>query len=181
MPGADEQPRHADNNGWALDTARGGGLGTRAPTEPGSRASALVLSVFVSLSAVGDDMGALDLWLGTHTHFSAHANEAAAAWADATPAARIARVPPGSVVVMDSRTQHRGSANTSDRERPVFYCTWMSEHGMPPTGSTYSMRRQYVGTIALPAVLDRSYRAIVAERDRGNAEAAGGRANATAS
>ena len=35
MPGADEQPRHADNNGWSLDTARGGGLGTRAPTEPG--------------------------------------------------------------------------------------------------------------------------------------------------
>lgn len=178
MPGADEQPRHADNNGWALDTARGGGLGTRAPTEPGSRASALVLSVFVSLSAVGDDMGALDLWLGTHTHFSAHANEAQGAWAATTPAARV---PPGSVVVMDSRTQHRGSATTPDRERPVFYCTWMSEHGMPPTGSTYSMRRQYVGTIALPAVLDRSYRAIVAERDRGNAEAAGGRANATAS
>jgi len=101
-----------------------------------------VLSVFVSLSAVGDDMGALGLWLGTHTHFSAHANEAAAAWADATPAARIARVPPGSVVVMDSRTQHRGSANTPDRERPVFYCTWMSEHGMPPTGSTCSMRRK---------------------------------------
>ena len=70
MPGADEQPRHADNNGWALDTARGGGLGTRAPTEPGSRASALVLSVFVSLSAVGDDMGALGLWTSRDNVFT---------------------------------------------------------------------------------------------------------------
>ena len=98
---------------------------------------------------------------------------------DATPALRMS-VPAGSIVVMDSRLQHRGSANTEGpppgRARPVLYHTWMSSTGRRPRGSTYSIRKQYTArddegglteprtplkghVFRLEEVLDSSYRA----------------------
>ena len=104
--------------------------------------SALVYSVFVYLTDVSYDMAALDVRPKTHTHFQFLIPEELN-MIEAVPKVRMA-VPTGSIVIMDSRTYHRGSANTSPKERPVFYFSFMSSKGEPPTGPTYSLRREYI-------------------------------------
>ena len=117
---------------------------------------ARMLTVFVYPNTVDDDMGALDVWPGTHTHF--HFLSQDDKWTAYTaPALRIA-VPAGSVVVMDSRLHHRGSANTSKKRRPTLYFSFVQRRGERPDGATYSLRRQYEGKrqVVLQDVIDKA-------------------------
>ena len=112
LPGAKNQPRHADSNEWSYDR--------NSPT----KSSALMVTVFVPLVEVAPDMGALDLWLGTHTHFGMHSQwETQEAFVSLSAAVRLSGLSPGSMIVMDSRLQHRGSAHTAETsvDRPVAY------------------------------------------------------------
>lgn len=119
---------------------------------------AKIYSVFVYLDDVAPDMAALDVRPGTHTdfHFLDKEEHAAAGWCvkalGTLPAVRMA-VPAGTIVIMDSRTHHRGSANTSPRRRPVFYFSMMSKQGVRPDGPTYSMRKRYEGKLTMEHAL----------------------------
>ena len=108
---------------------------------------AKVYSIFVYLDDVDPDMAALDVRPGTHTHFHFLIPEEAS-MLGSVPQVRMA-VPSGSIVIMDSRCHHRGSANNSTKKRPVFYFSLKSKHGVPPMGPTYSLRQQYINKFTL--------------------------------
>lgn len=111
-----------------------------------------LISCFVMLTNVSDEMGATDLWPGTHTMF--HFNNKYVAGA---PPFRMA-LPEGSIVLWDSRLLHRGSANTSPHRRPAFYFSFMESRGVEPHGPTYSLLRRYRSEITLEEALALSRR-----------------------
>ena len=97
-----------------------------------------IVSVFCYLVDVDENMAALDLLPGTQKlHF--HLNEEADDVTKTATAVRLA-VPKGSFVLMDSRTFHRGTDNTTPRSRPVFYFSVMERLKPIPEGPTYSIR-----------------------------------------
>ena len=110
FPCATDQPRHADTNVWMYH-----------PEAP-EKSSALMVSIFVPLVHTSSDMGALDMWLGTHTQFGVQSE-----WAlqqefiEMSAAVRMSGLSPGSLIFMDSRLQHRGSghAGRTSISRPV--------------------------------------------------------------
>eukprot|EP00941_MAST-03F_sp_MAST-3F-sp1_P001661 g1661.t1 len=102
---------------------------------------AKLYSVFVYLDDVDEDMGALDVWPGTHTHYHFLQREEKAMM-DSVASIRLA-VPAGSFVVYDSRLLHRGAENTSKKVRPAFYFSWISRTGKLPNGPTYSIRKNF--------------------------------------
>ena len=137
LPGAKEQPIHMDNNVWcAISTDIN---------------QCRVVTVFVALVDIAENMGCLDVWLGTHTHFATGALYKKQ-YLKESPSVRMS-VPAGTAVLMDSRLQHRGSANTSDKKRVIVYTTWASATGPLPQGSTYSLREEYKGKFTLQDVL----------------------------
>ena len=58
------------------------------------------------------------------------------------PFARLA-VPQGSIAIYDSRTLHRGAANTSPFARPTIYFSLAERHKLIPIGPVYSLRHGY--------------------------------------
>merc|ERR1712183_728896 len=46
---------------------------------------------------------------------------------------------------MDSRTYHRGSSNTAQKARPVYYFSFAAETGRLPEGPSYSVRKLLAG------------------------------------
>ena len=104
---------------------------------------AVVLSSFLSLDDVKDNQAALDVWPGSHTfyHFLSDRNKEVIL--KMVSPIRMS-VPKGAVVIMDSRTLHRGTANKSRKPRPVIYWSLMSDEGMPPVGPTYSILTPYL-------------------------------------
>ena len=108
---ATDQPRHADTNVWMYH-----------PEAP-EKSSALMVSIFVPLVHTSSDMGALDMWLGTHTQFGVQSE-----WAlqqefiEMSAAVRMSGLSPGSLIFMDSRLQHRGSGHVgrTSTSRPVL-------------------------------------------------------------
>ena len=132
MPGAGEQKMHPDAGMEHLNDLK---------------EWAKVYSIFVYLNDVDVDMAALDVRPGTHTHFHFLIPQEAM-MLGSVPTVRMS-VPSGSIVIMDSRCHHRGSANNSTKRRPVFYFSLKSKVGKPPTGPTYSIRDQYVGNFTL--------------------------------
>ena len=134
VPGATQQGKHPD-------------LGMDAPAH--LHAVQLLVTSFVALDDVGTDQAALDLWPATHTHCHFLYNAEKEMLVSA-PAVRLA-VPAGSVVLMDSRTYHRGTANTSPRDRPVMYFSFMSADPARdrPHGPTFTMLPRYRGRVTL--------------------------------
>ncbi|GBG29135.1 Hypothetical Protein FCC1311_053582 [Hondaea fermentalgiana] len=124
FPGAGEQDFHPD--------AR---MGTPAEIETRAR----IYSIFVYLDTVSEDSAALDVMPGTHTHFH-FVDEDEFSMMSGVPFLRLA-VPQGSVVIFDSRTHHRGSANTSPRTRPTLYFSVMEDGKLPPEGPTFTLHR----------------------------------------
>lgn len=104
---------------------------------------AVVLSSFMALDDVKDNQAALDVWPGSHTfyHFLSPRNQEVIL--KMVSPIRMS-VPKGSVVIMDSRTLHRGTANKSRKPRPVVYWSLMSDEGLPPVGPTYSILKTYL-------------------------------------
>ena len=134
VPGATQQGKHPD-------------LGMEDPKH--IHGVQLLVTSFVALADVGTDQAALDLWPATHTHCHFLYNAEKEMLVSA-PAVRLA-VPAGSVVLMDSRTYHRGTANTSPRDRPVMYFSFMQNNGARdrPRGPTFTMLPRYRGRVTL--------------------------------
>ena len=87
-----------------------------------------IYSIFIYLDDVEADMAPLDVQPGTHTHFHFLENEEKN-MLFSSPMVRL-KVPAGTIAIMDCRTHHRGSNNTSDRPRPVFYFSLRSKKGI---------------------------------------------------
>ena len=134
VPGATQQGKHPD-------------MGMDEPRNIND--VQLLVTSFVALADVGTDQAALDLWPATHTHCHFLYNAEKEMLVSA-PAVRLT-VPAGSVVVMDSRTYHRGTANTSPKDRPVMYFSFMSSDPARgrPKGPTFTMLPRYRGRITL--------------------------------
>eukprot|EP01064_Diplonema_japonicum_P017735 TRINITY_DN2602_c0_g1_i2.p2 TRINITY_DN2602_c0_g1~~TRINITY_DN2602_c0_g1_i2.p2 ORF type:complete len:1103 (+),score=152.76 TRINITY_DN2602_c0_g1_i2:132-3311(+) len=148
-PGAMEQPAHSDSIARTLEAT----------------SCAHLVSCFVPLVDVTEDMGPLEVWPRTHSiiqllnnsisllassdgnqhqEFMSEKEQLAATEKKPITSPLVFKsnkmtVPKGSVVMMDSRCYHRGSANMSKKIRPVFYFTFASEQGDLPEGSTYSL------------------------------------------
>ena len=155
FPGSVAQPPHSDSMARSLSAT----------------SSAHLVSCFVPLLDVGEAMGPLEVWPGTHStvqllpeslkclqsedglqyrEFMSEREEFDAGVSseevDVTSYERVRMtVPRGSVVLMDSRLYHRGSANVSHKTRPVLYFTFASESGRLPEGSTYSLSSSLQG------------------------------------
>ena len=50
---------------------------------------------------------------------------------------------------MDSRLWHCGGANQSDARRTLLVASFLSRHGHPPYGSTYSLLEHLTGQLTL--------------------------------
>ena len=160
-PGAKGQPPHSDSTSRSLDSC----------------SPAHLISVFVPLVDVTEEMGPLEVWPRTHSivqllpnslsllrsntiqtggfreFFSEAEEQQNTDDLPKSPLSNIsltsvcATVPKGHAVCMDSRLYHRGSTNSSDKTRPVFYFTFASEEGELPEGSTYSLLESMEGKV----------------------------------
>jgi hypothetical protein len=126
FPGAKQQDMHPDSGMEQFDDLE----------------TAEIVSVFCYLTDVDENMAALDVIPGTHTHYHFADEGEVGVMADRARPVRMV-VPFGSVVMMNSRTHHRGSENMSPRTRPVFYFSFMQSNKAPPDGPTYSLRDEY--------------------------------------
>ncbi len=129
LPGATEQPPHPD------------AAGSGNPDE------ARLVTAFVLLTEVSPERGPLEVWLGSHRRSTTRAD------LHAYPSQRMTG-PVGTVVVMDARTWHRGTANTSPWPRPVVYASWLSP-GTRPEGPTWSLHTSVPPTLTLSLLTHR--------------------------
>lgn len=136
--GAPEQTSHSDT-------------GHVNPRDAGHRA--LLYSCFVYLDDVSYLQGALDVWPGSNKYWQLMPRRIESLWAW-LPAVRMV-VPKGSIVILDSRTLHRGTAHTAEHKRPrlAVYFTFCSQKGSAPLGSTWTLRSQYDDTIDLKTAM----------------------------
>jgi hypothetical protein len=58
-------------------------------------------------------------------------------------------VPAGTIVLYDSRLEHRGTANASPRARPTMYFSFQQQRGTVPDGPTFTLRDEYTGALTL--------------------------------
>eukprot|EP00949_MAST-11_sp_MAST-11-sp1_P003522 g3522.t1 len=145
-PGAGEQPLHPDAMMEKLEDVH---------------SMSKIYSIFIYLDDVEADMAPLDVQPGTHTHFHFLENEEKN-MLFSSPMVRL-KVPAGTIAIMDCRTHHRGSNNTSDRPRPVFYFSLRSKKGYPPSGPTYSLRKEYEDKFTLSSIAARRTAEIAAK------------------
>ncbi len=143
LPGATEQPPHPD--------AAGSG-------DPGE---ARLVTVFVLLTEVSPERGPLEVWLGSHMPAGKRMRRTQL---HAFPSQRMTG-PVGTVVIMDARTWHRGTANTSPWPRPVIYASWLSP-GTRPDGPTWSMHHSVPTTLTLDLLSNNQTAAERSERDK---------------
>ena len=139
-PGAAMQDAHVDSR-------------MTQPAELNS--TALLWTAFVYLEDVETDMAPLELWPGTHTYFN-FLDDAELGMLEESPALRLA-VKAGTVVLYDSRLEHRGTANASPRPRPTVYFSFQSTRGTEPMGPTFTVRSEYVDAASLGDVLDGTF------------------------
>lgn len=103
----------------------------------GDAATARLYTLFFSLDDISDDMGPLAVWPATHrSRFFDHEELKHEVLAPEREVRLCLRK--GAVAIMDARTWHRGTANRSDRPRPVLYLSVLGE-GEPPRGPTYTL------------------------------------------
>ena len=90
---------------------------------------------------VAENMAPLEVWLGTHKF---HQFQHGDIMHHRTPPVRLA-VSAGSIAIMDSRTLHRGAANSASTPRLALYFSYMGSPAMgpEPLGSTFTMRSEY--------------------------------------
>ena len=141
FPGATDQSPHSDT---ALNI----------PEDHKQRSK--IISCFLYLTNVTSNSGATDIYPGTHTHFHFtkdqimgslqnlhyYDNPDAVFPEGEEPPVRFV-VPSGSLVCYDSAVRHRGSANRSDKPRIAVLFSFMSNSGIAPLGSTFSIRREF--------------------------------------
>ncbi len=86
-------------------------------------------------------MAPLEVWLGTHKF---HQFQHGDIMHHRTPPVRLA-VGAGSIAIMDSRTLHRGAANSDTTPRLALYFSYMGSPAMgpEPLGSTFTIRSEY--------------------------------------
>ena len=60
-------------------------------------------------------------------------------------------MPPGALFIYDTRLWHRGGANRSDRDRPIYYVTLMGGGRLPPAGLPYTIEPAEIGCFELRA------------------------------
>lgn len=131
-PGATQQRPHMDSSLETVDE-----LNT----------TARLWTAFVYLTDVAVDQAPLEVWPGTHTHY--HFVESAELdMMRSSPAVRLA-VPAGTIVLYDSRLEHRGTANASPRARPTMYFSFQQQRGTVPDGPTFTLRDEYTGALTL--------------------------------
>ena len=134
LPGASDQAYHADAprvppEVWAEHEAK-------SPTQPPHS-----LVVFLPLCDLDETNGPTSFLPGSHQHWTSDALEAEAdaPGSSSAGAPAILDVDAGDAIVFDSRTQHAGGANRSQRARPILYLVfarpWFDE----------AMHRQLVG------------------------------------
>lgn len=167
FPNAGEQARHPDTtyDGY---------------TESDVHSIPRLYSVYVALTDVEEDMAALDVWPGTHLnyHFSEvranrdeydeYLEENGEAPEDGrplmSPAIRFT-VRKGAVVIFDSRTMHRGTANTSPNVRPTMYFSFQEKGGFLD-GSAGSLRDMYAEAITLRDAMHGSWKTTQDEEEK---------------
>lgn len=165
FPNAREQGRHPDTSydGYTVDDI------FRIPR---------LYSVYIALSDVDEDMAALDVWPGTHLnyHFSEYreyrdefeslVKEGKVSRLDSPPLMAPAirfTVRKGTVVIFDSRTMHRGTANTSPNIRPTMYFSFQAP-GPDLDGSAGSLREKYRRAITLEDAIQGNWKVTTDEK-----------------
>ena len=115
-----------------------------------------IVSCFVYFSDVSKTAGALDIWPGTQSHLKftkdrifpllqelgMYDGDTFRA-SDAEPSVRVT-ASAGSVVCYDSSLMHRGSANREKNPRIAVQFSYMQRSGIPPIGSTFSLRKKFL-------------------------------------
>ena len=116
LPGASDQAYHADAprvppEVWAEHEAK-------SPTQPPHS-----LVVFLPLCDLDETNGPTSFLPGSHQHWTSDALEAEAdaPGSSTAGAPAILDVDAGDAIIFDSRTQHAGGANRSQRARPILY------------------------------------------------------------
>ena len=116
LPGASDQAYHADAprvppDVWLEHEAK-------SPTQPPHS-----LVVFLPLCDLNEENGPTSFLPGSHQRWTADALEAesSAPGSSSAGAPAILDVDAGDAVIFDSRTQHAGGANRSQRARPILY------------------------------------------------------------
>ena len=125
FPGAATQPLHADTDG-----------------DPSERA-AVAVKVQVGTVNVTNSMGPLEVM--PRSHLWSNAPPDVAAW----PTLQLP-VPPGGVLIYDTRVWHRGGANRGKRKRPVFYLTLLGP-GAVPAGLPFTIYPEEASCFLLTA------------------------------
>lgn len=146
FPGATEQTPHPDAFYNGYDE-----IESNAP----------LISCYLYLVDVADDMAALDVWPGTHKEVHFFPGLFKPLFEQnidndflRPPPIRM-QVAAGSMVLFDALTLHRGSANTSNKTRPTLYFSMMGQ-GKKPAGPTFTMKKKYRGKVTLSDLLARS-------------------------
>eukprot|EP00933_Yihiella_yeosuensis_P040202 TRINITY_DN34441_c0_g1_i2.p1 TRINITY_DN34441_c0_g1~~TRINITY_DN34441_c0_g1_i2.p1 ORF type:complete len:388 (-),score=46.23 TRINITY_DN34441_c0_g1_i2:79-1242(-) len=100
---------------------------------------ARLITAFVYLQKTTKDNGAL--WIRPRSHSCFHEHNF------------LVAMPAGGVILMDSRTFHKGGSHTVGRDRAVFYVSWIEPRrkGLQlPLGSSYALRRELWGRMQVP-------------------------------
>lgn len=100
-----------------------------------------IILTLMSQEDVAENMAPLEVWLGTHKF---HQFQHGDIMHHRTPPVRLA-VAAGSIAIMDSRTLHRGAANSDTTPRLALYFSYMGSPAMgpEPLGSTFTIRSEY--------------------------------------
>jgi ectoine hydroxylase-related dioxygenase (phytanoyl-CoA dioxygenase family) len=105
-----------------------------------------MLTVFVALQDVSDDMGPLEFWPGTHLEW----NPPESKDVNTTGNSTLMTVNAGNSYVLDSRAVHRGLANVSSTPRTLLYFTFQRPSSQKfYSGSTYTIRSDYLNKFTL--------------------------------
>ena len=122
---------------------------------------ALLISIGIALNDINEDMGPLNVYKGSHNIYTKDMGqmfndynieiEECTMLEEGLCSQTIEKIckkrgyklkkciaKKGDLIAWQSSIVHRGSANKSDKLRPVFYFSLMSEIGNEPFGSTYS-------------------------------------------
>ena len=119
FPKSKSQPWHRDTDNYKNDSK--------------------LISIGVALDDISPDMGPLEVFRGTNNN-------------DLDIVDVVKQVgynynrmncTKGSIIMWDSTVFHRGGANKSNKQRPVFYFSFMGNNGNKPKGATYSLKSKY--------------------------------------
>ena len=106
---------------------------------------AKLVSIGIALDNIDHFMGPLEVFPGTHkntaTIFQPYVGEYLDGYLQGVWPHKCT-CSAGSLVFWSSNVLHRGSANTSKKERPVFYFSLLEPHKPAPIGATYSLCKE---------------------------------------